>query len=501
MKKSSSVVAMILSLAFLLLSPVQSNATTSEELKQTQKKLESEEKELEKQKKAAQNQQNASESKLNEANQQISQTSEAMGETQEQIDTTSAEIVGILTDIEFIKEDISEKEIQIVKTNEEYEEAKLNEETLYEAMVQRVKFMYEKGNYSYVQILLTASSYADALNKAQYVEQLYEYDRIKLEEFITAKDEAKALGMQLEEEKSELEASKYELEEEEAYLQKILAEYKATYSDYEVKLAQAKQNAAVYTAQIKSQQASIASIQKQIETKQKEVNAAKKATEAAVAAEKAAAEKAAAEKAAAEKAAAAERVAELLEAKENGEDIDEEELARLTEIAEGKTTSTTSTSSSRTSTTSSSTTSSGTSTTSTQSSSSGSSSSSSGSSKTYSSPGSATGSNIANYACQFVGNPYVSGGTSLTNGSDCSGFVYSVYKDFGISVPRTSWSQGSYGKEVSYSNAQPGDVIYYGGHVGIYIGGGQIVHASTEKSGIKISSATYRSIISVRRFI
>jgi cell wall-associated NlpC family hydrolase len=77
----------------------------------------------------------------------------------------------------------------------------------------------------------------------------------------------------------------------------------------------------------------------------------------------------------------------------------------------------------------------------------------------------------------------------------------SVYKAFGISVPRTSWAQGSYGKEVSYANAQPGDVIYYGGHVGIYIGGGQIVHASTQKTGIKYSPATYRSIISVRRFL
>jgi cell wall-associated NlpC family hydrolase len=77
----------------------------------------------------------------------------------------------------------------------------------------------------------------------------------------------------------------------------------------------------------------------------------------------------------------------------------------------------------------------------------------------------------------------------------------SVYKAFGISVPRTSWAQGSYGREVSYSDAEPGDVIYYGGHVGIYIGGGRIVHASTQKTGIKYSPATYRSIISVRRFI
>ena len=127
--------------------------------------------------------------------------------------------------------------------------------------------------------------------------------------------------------------------------------------------------------------------------------------------------------------------------------------------------------------------------------------SSSGGSKSYAPAGSASGSNVANYACQFVGNPYVPGGTSLTDGADCSGFVYSVYKAFGVSVPRTSWEQGAYGREVSYSEAQPGDVIYYGGHVGIYIGGGQIVHASTQKTGIKYSSAMYRSIICVRRYL
>ncbi len=107
---------------------------------------------------------------------------------------------------------------------------------------------------------------------------------------------------------------------------------------------------------------------------------------------------------------------------------------------------------------------------------------------------------IANYALQFVGNPYVSGGTSLTNGADCSGFTQSVMAHFGISIPRQSDAQGRAGREVSYSEAQAGDIIYYGGHVAIYLGGGRIVHASTEKTGIKTGSATYRAIRSVRRY-
>lgn len=108
--------------------------------------------------------------------------------------------------------------------------------------------------------------------------------------------------------------------------------------------------------------------------------------------------------------------------------------------------------------------------------------------------GSGTGQQIANYACQFVGNPYVMGGTSLTGGADCSGFVYRVYADFGYSLPRTSYQQETAGVGVSYDSAQPGDIVCYTGHVGIYIGNGQIVHASNSApypaGGIKISNAT-----------
>ena len=114
--------------------------------------------------------------------------------------------------------------------------------------------------------------------------------------------------------------------------------------------------------------------------------------------------------------------------------------------------------------------------------------------------GSELGNSVANYACQFVGNPYVWGGTSLTNGADCSGFVMSVYNNFGVSLPHSSAADRSVGAAVNgIENAQPGDIICYSGHVAIYIGNGQIVHASTAKTGIIISSATYRSILSIRR--
>ena len=119
-----------------------------------------------------------------------------------------------------------------------------------------------------------------------------------------------------------------------------------------------------------------------------------------------------------------------------------------------------------------------------------------------SSSGSGSGSSVVDFATQFVGNPYVWGGTSLTNGADCSGFVQSVYANFGVSLPRTSYEQQNAGTEVSYADAQPGDLICYGGHVAIYMGDGKIVHASNSRDGIKISNdATYRTILSVRRLV
>ncbi len=112
------------------------------------------------------------------------------------------------------------------------------------------------------------------------------------------------------------------------------------------------------------------------------------------------------------------------------------------------------------------------------------------------------GSKIANYGLQFVGNPYVYGGTSLTKGADCSGFVQSVYSHFGISLPRTSGEQGKSGKRVgSIEEAQVGDLVWYSGHIAIYIGNGKVVHASNAKEGIKVSNATYRTILGVRRIV
>ncbi|MCC8103353.1 MAG: C40 family peptidase [Clostridiales bacterium] len=124
---------------------------------------------------------------------------------------------------------------------------------------------------------------------------------------------------------------------------------------------------------------------------------------------------------------------------------------------------------------------------------------------TSTSSSSSTGQSIANYAVQFVGNPYVYGGTSLTNGADCSGFTQSVFANFGISIPRTAAAQASSGTAVSLSDIQAGDLLFYSdgsgiSHVALYIGNGQVVHASTSSTGIIISSYNYRTPVCARRY-
>ena len=354
-------------------------------------------------------QKDENEKKLDEVNDKLSNLKEESKGITEEIEAIDDQLVEVIASVSLLEDEIAKVEEKIETTKVELDEAIEKEETQYAAMKKRIQFMYEKGEASYVTLLLGASTISDVVNRAEYIEQLYEYDETLLTEYIAAKEAVEAKKIELEEQQSELETNKIGLEEEKALLDELLAEKKAEQEDYETKIAKAKQEAAAYKAKIKQQNSQI---------KKLEEEEAKKA--AALAAQQA--------------------------AKNKGGSFDSSAV-----IAGAK--------------------------------------------------GSATGKDIANYACKFVGNPYVLGGTSLTNGADCSGFTQAVYRAYGYSIPRTSTAQRSAGRGVTYAEAQPGDIICYAGHVAIYLGGGRIVHASTPATGIKYGTATYREILAVRRIV
>lgn len=347
---------------------------------------------------------------LNQANSTLNNLKEEREGIEEEINTLDEELMEVLASISMVEDEIVELEEQIEETEEDLKEAIADEEAQYEAMKKRIQYMYEKGDYSYLELLLECKNMSDLVSKSEYVEELYEYDRKMLIKYQEARQLVEDTKEKLLMEQEELEVSKHELDEEKAGLDELLEEKKAEASDYDAEIAKVKQAATLFKAKIKQQNAQI---------KQLEEEEAKKAAEAA---------------------------AKSSAGKSSSSSVDSASII-------------------------------------------------SGAS------GSAKGKDIANFACRYVGNPYVAGGTSLTNGADCSGFTFAVYKEFGISLPRTSTAQRGSGREVSLSDAQPGDIVCYAGHVALYIGGGRIVHASTPSTGIKYGNVNYKPIITVRRIV
>ena len=429
----------------------------------------------------AKKQKQAAEKKLSAINDDIENIEEQKSDMEAEAELYQQELVDLLVTIQIINNDIANKEEEIAYAKAEYEVALAKQERQQWAMNKRIKYMYEKGDTTYMQILLESKKYTDAVNKATYSEKLYAYDRYQLYLYEQTKLEVIEKQTILDEEMDELEEIKADAVEQEVQLQNLIDEYSETIENFEEELDSAKEKANQYKEQIQQQANNIKAL---------EAEERRKAEEAArIKAEEAAKKKA-------EEVARKKAEEEARKKKDEEEQRKQEEAAKEEEAGREESNSDSENTGSSSSESSSSESSSSESSNSSESSSSEESSSSSGSSG-----GSALGQEIANFACQYVGNPYVPGGTSLTEGADCSGFTSAVYQNFGISLPRSSGSQASVGKEVSYSEAAPGDIIYYGGHVGIYIGNGQIVHASTQATGIKISNALYRSIITVRRIV
>lgn len=393
---------------------------------------------------------------LNSVNQQITAIQSNQAQAQEELDQLSDQLVDILTSIDICQDEIAVKEKEIEQAKKDYEDARKKEEDQYASMKKRIQFMYEQGDSAYLQVLLESQNYADMVNKADYIESLYEYDKQLLAGYVESKNQVAELKGRLEDEEADLEASNYELQQEEVALQTLVDEQKKTVADFDAQLASAKKKAASYKQQLEDQTAQIKKLEEEAAAKKKKEEEARKKQEQ--------------ERKQQQQANQTQTIDTGNGAQQTtGDDpaqVDTGDDAQTTDpgtVDTGK----------------------------------GTDSMNAGAGAVTG--GSGVGQQAANYACNFVGNPYKFGGTSLTNGTDCSGFTQAVYAHFGISLPRDSYSQRSCGTEVSYANAQPGDIICYAGHVALYLGNGQIVHASTERTGITYGYATYRTILSVRR--
>lgn len=397
----------------------------------------------------AQDAKKAAESSLNSVKNNISSITSRQQELQKEINALDSELVDLLVNIDILSDELDIKEAEIKQANKDLKAAKQEEAAQYERMKKRIRYMYERGDDSMLEALLGATSMSDFLNRVTYCNEVYDYDRDQLTVYKETKQQVLDLKTQLEAEQSELEEMQDNYKLQEADLKKMVSKKEAAMDDFDSQLAQAKVLASAYKETIQEQNQIIR------DEEEKERIAAEEAAAAAAAAERAARE--AAEAAAAE----AERLAREAAARA---------AAQAAAAAQSNNSSNTG--------------------------------SSYGSSSVPAvSPSGATGSDVIAYATQFIGNPYVWGGTSLTNGADCSGFVMSVYAHFGYTLPHSSAAMASCGRGVSYSEAQPGDLICYSGHVALYMGGGTIVGAQSTQSGITTQNATYRTIIAVRRII
>lgn len=409
------------------------------------------------------------EQKLNEANKKANETQQKINSAKSEVTTLSSELSELIAEITLLEADIEDKNQQIHEAQGEYDAAKVREENQYEAMKKRIKYMYERGETEYLDILLQVKSMTELLNKSEYIEALYTYDRERLEEFQETKLQVKQYKAQLENEKAEMEGMQLEYAAQKTELETTIAKKRQEISNFDEQLAAAKAEAAAYTATIAKKNEQIRQAQAQEAARRAEAQrqeAARQAAEASRQAEEAA-RLAAAAATAPDPGATDGIISQNPGGDGNSGNTQNVEAPPAAQTTAATTAAPETTKAAQT--------------------------------KPASSGGSGQGQSVVNYAMQFIGNPYVYGGTSLTNGADCSGFVQSVYKNFGVSLPRSSSQQRSAGTAVDYADAQPGDIVCYAGHVGIYIGNGQIVHASSPTTGIKVGNATYRSILSVRR--
>ena len=407
-------------------------------------------------------------------------------EVEAQADSINSQLVSLLVSYKALQQDIENQQVRIGEVGQDLAVAQENEQKQYEDMKLRIKYMYENGDASFAEAILTATSYSDLVNKSEYVEKVHGYDRNKLMEYVQTKEEVANLKTELEGEQADMEVMAQEMSSQQANLESTLTQMRAQIADFDTQLASAQAEADAKVARMQEEQ--------QIAQSKSENQAGNVSSANQVGS-----------------------VANTGTTKPTGGNATPSTgntttpstgNTGTTKPSGGNTTpstgNTTTPSTGNVSTTTPSTGNTGTATPTTGNTGTTTKPSTGSSSNTSKPSNASAGQKIANKGCEYIGNPYVYGGNSLTNGIDCSGFVQQIHAKFGISTPRNSTSLRYGGKAVAVSDMMPGDVVCYEGHVAIYIGGGQIVHASNSKpypaGGIKTSNAYYRTIVAVRRY-
>ena len=339
---------------------------------------------------------------LDKAREEADSLEHKRDDTQKQARELEDQLTRLLMLSSLLESDMEELKQQIETAEHEYETAVQNREQRYEMLKKRIRFLYEEGNITYLDILLRARNIGDVVNQTEYFSQLYQYDQ----EMITQYEE---IRVQVLEKKARLEGKQSEMEVMEQ-------EYGGQQTQIRSMIRQTERESETFSTQLTEARERAAGAADKVRLKNEEIR----------------------------------RLRKQAEARRSEEDRSREEARRREMIK--------------------------------------------------SHGGTSFGREVADYGLQFVGNPYVYGGTSLTKGADCSGFTQSVYRHFGVNIPRTSGEQAVFGREVSYEDMEPGDLVCYSGHVAMYIGDGRIVHASSTKEGIKVGyDPAYRTIVSVRR--
>ncbi len=392
------------------------------------------------------------------AESEAQQLEQKLGQSRQKEQALEEELVRLLALKDILESDMEELKTQIQEADRDYRQAEEKRQRQYDILKKRIQFLYEEGDITYLDILLKAKNIGDVVSQTEYFRQLYEYDQEIIQRYEKLKQEAAGKKELLEEKQSQLEVMEEENESQQKELEGFIAARQKESSGFALELETAQARAAQAAGEVirKTEEIRILRARQEEERIRQEKERIRQEQESAGQESGAAGREPGG--AGREPGGAGREPGGA--GREPGGAGQESGSAGTAQDSAGT----------------------------------------AGGRSVKSIGGTEFGRNVADYALQFVGNPYVYGGTSLTGGTDCSGYTQSVYRHFGVSIPRTSGEQAGFGREIPYEDMEPGDLVCYSGHVAMYIGGGRIVHASSRKEGIKVSNdPAYRTIVSIRR--